>query len=124
VFTQVLDQVQLVATEQDAGALLSPFDHDLPQCGDRHWVEARERFIEHEQIRFVYERHCQLYPLLIANRKLQNQAMSACIQSDALDPLLGPSRGLSRVQASEAAPRYSMCSRTCIRTYSPRSCGI
>ena len=50
---EILDQIELVAREEDAAAGLGLLDEHLPDGVDAGGVEAGQRFVEHQQLRVV-----------------------------------------------------------------------
>ena len=66
VLAEVLDQIELVAREQHRGARARDLGEEVAHVPDRNRIEPGERFVEHEEIRFVHERRDQLDPLLVS----------------------------------------------------------
>src|SRR4029079_19266953 len=79
VLADVLDEVKLVAGEDDPDAGCRSFAEDLGHRGDPDRVEARERLVEDEQLRIMDERGAQLDALLIAVRqRLELVQLAVC----------------------------------------------
>ena len=69
VLADVLDQVELVAGEDDPDAGRRPLAEDLGHRRDAERVEPAERLVEDEQLRVVDERRAELDALLVAVRQ-------------------------------------------------------
>jgi hypothetical protein len=86
VLAQVLDQVQLVAGEQHRraprGQAGQQPGHGLH--GDR--VQARERLVQHQQVRLVHQGGDQLDPLLVAVRQRVQAVCGPIGQAETLQP--------------------------------------
>ena len=89
VLADVLDQVELVAREDDPDAGRGPLLDDLGHRRDADRVQAGERLVEDEQLRVVGERDGQLDPLLVAVRQLLELRLGAVGQAHPLQPATG-----------------------------------
>ena len=86
VLADVLDEVELVAGEDDADAGRRALADDLGHRRDADRVEARERLVEHEQLRVVDERGGELDALLVAVRQLLELRLRAIAEAHPLEP--------------------------------------
>jgi len=121
VFADLLDQLELMAREDDCGTARRFAAQDLGEGTDGEWVETGERLVEDEQLRLVNQRRRKLRALLVAVRELLELRVRATFEAEALEP--------ARCRAAVAVrpcrrPRYSSCSPTGIRGYKPRSSGM
>ena len=82
----VLDELELVAGEEDcrAASRLAPQHLGERVHGDR--VEPGERLVEHEQVRLVQERNGELGALLVAVRELVEPGVGAVGETEPLEP--------------------------------------
>ncbi len=100
-FAQVFDDVELVGREQDAGPRGGSFGDDRSHRLGGHGIEAGERFVEHEEIWLVHQRHGELRSLLIASRQLLDQGVRTVGQTQALEPVVGPVLRLGAAQSRQ-----------------------
>ena len=86
VLADVLDEIELVAGEEDsrAASRLAPQNLGERVYGDR--VEPGERLVEHEHIRFVQECNRELCALLVAMRELVEPGIGAVGEPEPLEP--------------------------------------
>ena len=103
VLADVLDQVELVAGEEDGGAAFCLRAQQLGERlhGDR--IEPCERLVEHEQLRLVHERRRKLRPLLVAMRELLQLRRRPLGKAEPLQPRLRGRPRLVCVHAVQAA---------------------
>ena len=92
VLADVLDEVELVAAEDDAGAGRRLLADDLGHRRDADRVEPGERLVEDEQLRVVDERRGELDALLVAVRQLLELGLRAVAEAHPLEPLGRPRR--------------------------------
>ena len=102
VAAEVLDEVELVAAEEQRGAALHPLDQDLLEDVDGEWVEPGERLVEHEQVGVVDEGQGQLDPLLVAGRQVLDVGVAPVGEVDPLQPAVGGPLGLVPVQPGQS----------------------
>ncbi len=96
VLADVLDQVELVAGEDDADPGRGPLADDLGHRRDADRVEARERLVEDQQLRVVDQRGRELDALLVAVRQLLELGLGAVGEAHPLEPVVrGGIRGLA-----------------------------
>ena len=86
VLADVLDEVELVAGEDDPDAGRGPLPDDLGHRRDPDRVETRERLVEDEQLGVVDERGRQLDPLLVAVRQLLELRLRPVGETHPLEP--------------------------------------
>ena len=65
-----LDELELVAGEDDADSALYAFGQDVGERVDADRIQPREGFVEHQQLRIMDQRRRQLHPLLVAKGEL------------------------------------------------------
>ncbi len=89
VFAHVLDEVELMAAEDDAHARRRPLADDLGHGRDADRIEAAEGLVEHEQLGIVGERGRQLDALLVAVRQLLELGLGPVAEAHPLQPAQG-----------------------------------
>ena len=99
VLADVLDEVELVAGEQDADAGRGPFLDDLGHRRDADRVQAGERLVHDQQLRLVDERGRELDPLLVAVRQLLELGLRPIGQAHPLQPAQGRGVGVAAAHA-------------------------
>ena len=110
VLADVLDEVELVAGEDNPDAGRRPLAEDLGHRRDPDRVEAGERLVEDEQLRVVDERRAQLDALLVAVRQRLELVPLAVGQAQPGEPA-GGRRGCFLAPASRGAGRSSSAAR-------------
>ena len=92
VLADVLDELELMAGEEDGGAAGRLAAEHLGERvhGDR--VEPGERLVEHEQLRLVQQRRRELGALLVAVRELLDLRVGAVGETEPLEPAATPPR--------------------------------
>ncbi len=95
---QPLDQVELVAGEDDGHALAGLLEQRLGEGVDADRVQPGERLVEDQHLGPADQRGGQLDPLLVAQRQLLDGVAAALAQAEPLDPLAGGPRGGGGVQ--------------------------
>jgi hypothetical protein len=96
-----LDQVQLVAREEDQPPLTGGVGDDLGQPVDGDRVEPGEGLVEHERLRLVDERNGELHPLLVAQRQRLDRLVGAVGDAQPLEQGVGAERGALAAQAGQ-----------------------
>ena len=102
VVAEVLDEVELVAGEEDGGASGGLFADDFAEGLDADRVEAGEWFVEDEQVGFVGDGDDELDALLVAVRELLEAGTGAVGEAEAVEPVVGSLGGLGSVATVEA----------------------
>ena len=95
VAADVADEIELMAAEQHRWPRANSVEEDLLHVLDGHRIEARERFVEDQQVGLVHERDRQLHALLVAARQCLHLVVGAVVDVDAFHPRLPPA-GLRR----------------------------
>ena len=103
VLADVLDQLELVAGEEDGGAAGRLVAEHLRERAHRDRVEAGERLVEDEQLRLVHQRRRELRPLLVAVRELLDLRVGAVGETEPLQPVAPPRRAPRASQSVQAA---------------------
>ena len=85
VVAEILDEVELVAGEEDGGTSGGLFADHLAECLDADRVETGEGLVEHEQIGVVGERDDELDALLVAVGELLEAGAGAVRESEAIE---------------------------------------
>jgi hypothetical protein len=98
----VLDEVELVAGEQDRGPAAGALAQHRRQVVGPDRVQAGERLVEHEQLRIMDERGGELDALLVAQRQLLDLGVQAPAQPEALAQLPAGARGPRRAHPVQA----------------------
>ena len=88
VVAQVLDEVELVAGEDDDGAAFGLCAYDVTECLDPELIEAREWLIEDQQVGFVGEGDDELNPLLVAVGQLFEARVRTIGEAEAAEPVI------------------------------------
>jgi hypothetical protein len=88
-FTEVLDQVKLVAGEQDGDTSHGSFGQNLAHLIDTPRVQAGEGLIKDQQRGVMHERGGELHPLLVAVRQRVEPGGFTVAQAEAAQPVAG-----------------------------------
>ena len=96
---QPLDELELVAREDDRGARIGLLAEHGAHDVDGQWIEPRERLVEDEQLGREDERGCQLDALLVAEAEGLQLVVTTLLQAEALQPAHG---GCPRVRVGHA----------------------
>ena len=123
VLADVLDEVELVAREQDRGAVARELAEDRRECLDAERVEPGERLVEHERDRIVHERGGELHALLVAVRQRVQPGVAALARPSRSSQRSTPAAAARRSRPDSRA-RYSSCAATRMCGYRPRSSGM
>ncbi len=110
VVAEVLDEIELVAGEEDGGTSGGLLADDLAEGFDADRVEAGEGFVEDEQIGLVGEGDDELDSLLVAVGELLEAGCGAVGESEAVEPVIGGLSGLgggATVEAGEVDDLFS-----------------
>ena len=99
---QPLDEVELVAGEDDRDALAALLEQRLGEGVDADRVEAGERLVEDEDLGPADERGGELDALLVAEGQLLHLVAPALAQAEPVDPLGGRVGRLGRAQPVQA----------------------
>ena len=86
----VLDELELVAGEEDGGAARRLAAEHLGERVHRDRVEAGERLVEDEQLGLVQQRGRELCALLVAVRELLHLRAGAILEAEPLEPASRP----------------------------------
>ncbi len=103
VLADVLDQIELVAREQDRAARGGDLGKQRGHVRDCQGIETRERFVEHEQIRIVHESSDELYALLIAVRQRVDAIVPSVRETEPLEPPIDAPADLFAAPAAQPA---------------------
>ncbi len=109
---QTLDELELVAREDHGDAVVRCLpSQDAREHVDPDRVEARERFVQHQQLRLVHERRRELHPLLVPEGK----RLDTIVDRSATPSSSMVSRARRRASAAPSPcnrARYTSCSST------------
>ena len=107
-----LDEVELVAREEDGNAAGGVRTQQVHHRVDRGRVEAREGFVEDEGLRLVEQRGDDLDALLVAEAELLDPVAAAVARGRTARGSPRPTRRACAAGSPDSSPRYTSWSRT------------
>ena len=99
----VLDELELMAGEEDGGSTRSFATKQLGKRLYRNRIETGERLVEDEQLRLVKQRCCELRTLLVAVRERLDVRTRAIGDAEPAEPVRGGCLRVGRRQPVQAA---------------------